>query len=69
MRIHYRVKGSPQLLVTTNSLPDQETYDMQLTISDKLLQISETLDFSVRFNLTPRIDLMHQPDEVSYRVA
>lgn len=41
---------------------------MQLIIFDKLLQISETLNFSVRFNLTPRIDLVNQPDTVTYRL-
>jgi hypothetical protein len=42
---------------------------MQLTITEKSLNISENLCFPVRFNLTAKIGLLRQPDEIVYKLG
>ena len=39
-------------------MPAQDTFEMQLTITEKNLNITENLSFPVRFNLTPNITLL-----------
>ena len=69
VRIHHPVKGTPQLHVSTSTLPKHDVYELQLTVTEKLMQITETLDFQVRFDLVPRVTLVQQPAEVNYRLA
>jgi hypothetical protein len=42
---------------------------MQLKVSDKERNITETLVFTVTFNLTPKVTLIAQPDEITYTIG